>query len=130
MEAAIRFGNLLRDLRISTNQRKLRVPEICEQVSCARSRWYRWEKGQETPMKQAVLDRIAAFFKLKEHTDLWYELFNYAYLAHYSIPPYLRNDVLLLHTVFINLYTVKPTVDEFSDAMAFIQRQRTSTTKG
>ncbi len=124
MEAAIRFGSLLRDLRISTNKHKLRVPEICEQLSCARSRWYRWENGQETPMKAIVLDRIAAFFKLEKHSDLWYELINYAYLAHYSVPPYLRSDVILLHTVFINLHTVKPTAEEFSAAMVFIQKQR------
>lgn len=126
--AAQVFGQILKKVRVTTTpdngRKKIRVQDICEQLSCARSLWYRWESGQETPMKEDVLKRIVEFFEIKLYSPQWFKLTNYAYIAHNSIPPYVRTDPSLLHTVFIHLHDVKPTRKEFEDAMKYIRKKR------
>lgn len=126
MHTQLLFGQILKELRTPAYPaKKIRVPDICKEISCAKSLWYRFEKGQETTMKRDVLERIIRFFNIDEHSVRWYELINSAYLAHDSIPFYLRDTTpRLMHIVFMNLHMLKPTETEFLHAMQCIKNAR------
>lgn len=115
------FGNILRQQR---KKHPKNVSTICKSTKISRSRWYRWEKGLETPLKIETIQQVFDVLNIKKNSSEWYSLFTLSYLSHNKIPPYLVEINIYLDIIFEILHKVQPTKEEFIDAMAYIKRKR------
>jgi transcriptional regulator with XRE-family HTH domain len=107
-------------------EKRLSLRQFSEQLQCDPSQWSKIERGILAPPKSLVmLSRIAEILGIKEGTEDWTELNDFAALGAGRLPEDLLNDEELLKClplVFRTVRNTRPTEQELLNLADLLRR--------
>ncbi len=114
------FGEYVKNMRL---EKRITLREFCRMNELDPSNWSKVERGLLSPPKsKMVLEMIARSLQIKEKSEEWNSLFDFAAVAH--IPREIMSDERLLEKLPVFFRTVrgeKPTTSELEELVRTIR---------